>query len=295
MLARRTMLQGDVEQGIEYSQQAVDVAATGQLRLGTANAWITLGTSLAAAGQETEGIAVMERVRELARTNTRTLLRFFINYSDALNHIGRYDDAAREALSGVDMARDLGLQRSIGAMLAGNAAEPLLALGQWGRASAMIERALELDPPPHHHAHLRLLQTWLFVWRGQLDEAEAVLAEFRPMIRNEQFAPQYNSQAIRTDAEYSLAVGDHRRAWSDVKAFLDHWQRYQRAMVYPVLAAGAAAARVLDQGEGSDERSELIKSFLDQRAVPVRIRAFWEPVIRAELEDTAEAWRSGLG
>jgi DNA-binding NarL/FixJ family response regulator len=26
----------------------------------------------------------------------------------------------------------------------------------------------------------------------------------------------------------------------------------------------------------------------------VRIRAFWEPVIRAELEDTAEAWRSAL-
>ena len=294
MLGRRTMLQGDIEQGIEYSQQAVDVAATAKSDSATANAWITLGTSLAAAGQETEGIAVMERVRELARTNTRTLLRFFINYSDALNHIGRYEDAAREALSGVDMARDLGLQRSMGAMLAGNAAEPLLALGQWGRASAMIERALELDPPPHHHAHLRLLQTWLFVWRGQLDEAEAVLAEFRPMIRNEQFSPQYNSQAIRTDAEYSLAVGDHRRAWSDVKAFLDHWQRYQRAMVYPVLAAGAAAARVLDQGEGSDERSELIKSFLDQRAVPVRIRAFWEPVIRAELEDTAEAWRSAL-
>ena len=76
----------------------------------------------------------------------------------------------------------LGLERSLGAMLAGNAAEPLLALGEWARASAMIERALELDPPAHHHAHLRLLQAWLYVWRGQLDEADAVLAEFRPMI-----------------------------------------------------------------------------------------------------------------
>ena len=148
----------------------------------TANAWITLGTSLAAAGQEEEGLAAFERVSHLARSNTRTLLRFYINYSDALNHVGRYEDAASQALSGVEMASELGLQRSFGAMLAGNAAEPLLALGQWARASAMIERALELDPPAHHHAHLRLLQAWLHVWRGQLDEADAVLAEFRPSI-----------------------------------------------------------------------------------------------------------------
>ena len=58
-------------------------------------------------------------------------------------------------------------------MLAGNAAEPMLALGEWDRAAAMIERALELDPPPTHRAHLRLLQAWLRTWRGELDEADA--------------------------------------------------------------------------------------------------------------------------
>jgi ATP/maltotriose-dependent transcriptional regulator MalT len=294
MLARRTMLSGDAEQGIALSQQAVEAAALANSDTATANAWITLGSSLVGAGQEAEGIAVLERVRQLARTSTRTLLRFFINYSDALNHLGRYEDAAREALSGVEMARELGLQRSLGAMLAGNAAEPLLAFGQWGRASAMIERALELDPPAHHHAHLRLLQAWLYLWRGQLDEADAVLTEFRPMIKNEQLSPQYSSQAIRTDAELAAAIGDHGRAWSDVKVFLDHWQLYHCCVVYPVLAVGAAAARVLDQREGSGERSALIRDFFDHQALSVRIRSFWEPVINAELEDTAQAWRSAL-
>ena len=228
----------------------------------TANAWITLGTSLAAAGQEDEGLAAFERVSHLARSSTRTLLRFYINYSDALNHVGRYEDAASQALSGVEMAGELGLQRSFGAMLAGNAAEPLLALGQWARASAMIERALELDPPAHHHAHLRLLQAWLYVWRGQLDEADAVLTEFRPLITNEQLAPQYNSQAIRTDAEHALAVGDHQRAWSDVNVFLDHWELYERTQCYPLLAVGAAAARVLDQREGTGQRLALVRDFV---------------------------------
>ena len=293
MLARRNMLMGDSEHALEFAQQAVDAAAAADSDSVMANAWITLGTSLAAAGQETEGLAAFERVSHIARSSARTLLRFYINYSDALNHVGRYEDAASQALSGVEMASELGLQRSLGAMLAGNAAEPLLALGQWGRASAMIERALELDPPAHHHAHLRLLQAWLYVWRGQLDEADAVLTEFRPLITNEQLSPQYNSQAIRTDAEHALAVGDHRRAWADVKVFLDHWELYERTQCYPVLALGGAAARVLDQRDGGGQRLALIRKFVDQ-AAPVRIRASWAPVITAELEDTAQAWRAAL-
>ena len=294
MLARRTMLSGDPQRGIEFSQQAVDAAALANSDSVTANAWITLGTNLAAAGQEDEGLAAFERVSHPARASTRTLLRFYINYSDALNHVGRYEDAASQALSGVEVARELGLQRSFGAMLAGNAAEPLLALGQWTRASVMIERALELDPPAHHHAHLRLLQAWLHVWRGQLDEADAVLAEFRPLITKEQLAPQYNSQAIRTDAEHALALGDHQRAWSDVKVFFDHWELYERTQCYPLLAVGAAAARVLDQAEGSGQRLALVRDLFDHQTMPVHIRTFWEPVIIAELDDTAEAWRSAL-
>ena len=287
------MLSGNPQQGIEFAQQAIDAAAEADSDSITANAWITLGTSLAAAGQEEEGLAAFERVSHLARSSARTLLRFYINYSDALNHVGRYEDAASQALSGVEMASELGLQRSLGAMLAGNAAEPLLALGQWARASAMIERALELDPPAHHHAHLRLLQAWLFVWRGQLDEADAVLTEFRPSIGHEQLSPQYHSQAIRTDAEHALAVGDHRRAWSDVQVFLDHWELYERTQCYPVLAIGAAVARTLDQRDGGTERLSLIKDFFDHQTLPVHIRAFWEPVIKAELEDTAQpgGWR----
>jgi ATP/maltotriose-dependent transcriptional regulator MalT len=294
MLARRTMLSGDPQRGIEFSQQAVDAAALTNSDSVTANAWITLGTSLAAAGQEDAGIAAFERVSHRARSSARTLLRFYVNYSDALNHVGRFEDAASEAMSGVEVASELGLERSLGAMLAGNAAEPLLALGQWARASAMIERALELDPPAHHHAHLRLLQAWLYVWRGQLDEADAVLIEFRPLITDRQLSPQYNSQAIRTDAEHALAVGDHQRAWSDVTVFFDHWELYETTQCYPLLAAAGAAARVLDQREGTAERLALVRDLFDHRAMRVHIRPFWEPVIIAELDDTAEAWRSAL-
>ena len=120
------------------------------------------------------------------------------------------------------------------------------------------------------------------------------LAEFRPLITNEQLSPQYNSQAIRTDAEHALAVGDHQRAWSDVKVFFDHWELYERTQCYPVLAVGAAAARVLDEREGTGERLALVRHLFDHRSMHVRIRQFWEPMIIAELDDTAEAWRSAF-
>ena len=238
---------------------------------------------------------MFERVSHQARSSTRTLLRFFVNYSDALNHVGRYDDAVRQALSGVDVAGELGLQRSLGCHAGGQCGGA--AAGSRGvgagvghdRAGAGTGSASAPSRPSAAASGLVVR-----VWRGQLDEADAVLTEFRPMIRREQLSPQYNNQAIRTDAEHALAVGDHQRAWSDVSVFLDHWELYHCAVSYPILAAGAAAGRVLDQRDGSGQRAALIRDFLDHRAVPVRVRAFWEPVITAELDDTAEAWRSAL-
>ena len=92
-------------------------------------------------------MAEWERAGALARGSTMTELRYFVNYSDALHLTGRYADAVSQAMAGIELARERGLERSSGCMLAGNAAEPLMALGEWSRAYAMTERALELDPP----------------------------------------------------------------------------------------------------------------------------------------------------
>jgi ATP/maltotriose-dependent transcriptional regulator MalT len=158
----------------------------------------------------------------------------------------------------------------------------------------MTERALELDPPANHVAHLRLLQAWLRIWRGELDEAEAILREFRSMITSSDPSPQYVSQVVRADAEHAMAVGEHERAWADVLAFLDRWEIYHAGWTYPLLAVGAAAARALDQAEGTEERTRLIREFADRRALKVNIRPLWLPVIDAELDDSAEGWRAAL-
>ena len=98
MLARRTTLSGDVQQGIEFSQQAVEAAASltptrSRRTRGShsAPAWLPPAKRQKGSPRSSESAT--------SRNNTRTLLRFHINYSDALNHVGRYDDAARQALA----------------------------------------------------------------------------------------------------------------------------------------------------------------------------------------------------
>jgi RNA polymerase sigma factor (sigma-70 family) len=293
-LARQLMLSGRIAEGVSTARDAVAAAVGLGSNKAESHARNTLATGLHAIGEEAEAMAEWERASPLARGSTMTELRYFINYSDALNLTGRYADAVSQAMAGIELARERGLERSVGAMLAGNAAEPLIALGQWSRAYAMTERALELDPPVNHVVHLRLLQAWLRIWRGELDEAEAIIREFRPMITSADPSPQYVSQVIRADAEHAMAVGDHARAWADVTAFLDRWEIYHAAWTYPVLAVGAAAARALDQAEGTDQRSGLIRDFVEQRTLKINIRPLWLPVITAELADSAEGWRTAL-
>ena len=295
-LARRLMLSGEVEEGVATARAAV--AAIDRDRLGRPPSR-TPGTpwppGWRRSATEAEAMAEWERAGVLARGSTKTELRFFINYSDALNLTGRYADAVSQALAGIELARERGLERSIGCMLAGNAAEPLIALGQWSRAAAMIDRAVELDPPPHHMAHLRLLQAWLRIWRGELDEADVILGEFRPMITRGQ-----PGAAVRQP--------DHpgrRRA--------RHGGRRPRAgLAERVGVPGQLGA--LPRGVGlsragrraprrpgpwtrprvSTERSDRVADFLERRALRINIRPLWAPLVTAELADTADGWRSAL-
>ena len=254
-LAKRMMLVGRLGRRGGIERRPVAMPRDGSRESGCGSDWLlsnvhnTLGTGLAAIGEEAAGLAEYDLARDLARGNTKIELRYFINYSDVLHLTGRYQDSVDEALAGIELARSKGLERSIGAMLAGNAAEPMIALGQWEPAYAMIKRALELDPPAHHTAHLRLLQAWLQIWRGELDEADAILGEFRKMIVDGHHAPQYASQVIRTDTEHALAVGDHERAWANVTVFLERWDIYHCAWTYPLLALAAAAAAALDHAD----------------------------------------------
>ena len=136
-----------------------------------------------------------------------------INWSDVLQLNGRYREAHEVANSGRMITKALGVERTKGAMMAGNSAEPLFALGEWDRARQIIDRTLELDPPAHHRIHNRLLQAWHLTWTDQLAAADRGLAEFRPMLQRVPTMPQYLSMIAFGESEYGLAIDDAERAW----------------------------------------------------------------------------------
>ena len=290
-LATMTMLSGG--SALQVAREAIDAAVAAGSRARESSAHNTLGITLAAAGREDEGLAELVRAGELATGDTRTMGRFHINYSDALHLAGRFQPAVDQALAGVDVARTMGLERSMGAMLAGNAAEPLLAIGDWGRARRMIDRALELNPPAHHHVHLRLLLAWVTLWTGDLAGADRILAEFRGILIGPQEAPQYSAQVIRIDGEHALFSGDNERAWGNTLNFLRNWSRHHVARAYPILAMGAAAARALDTDDPAADRIGIVEDALD-RAADIGVRAFWRPIIEAELADSTSGWRDAV-
>ncbi|MET0694919.1 MAG: AAA family ATPase [Propionibacteriaceae bacterium] len=291
--ATNLMLGGDRTAAIEVADRAIVAAAAAGSASIESSARNTRGSSLGGLGAEDEGLAELARSGELARGDTRTQLRYYVNASDALHLAGRYEEAVDKALAGIDVARNLGLERSKGAMLAGNAAEPLLAIGEWSRARHMVERALELDPPAHYRAHLRLVLAWIQLWAGELDEADVILTEFRHLVFENGPAPQYTALVARVDGEHALASGDYERAWDLARAFFEHWDVYHAAQIYPVLAVAAAAASNLDRPSGGSARTDEVRR-LAARAAPVGVRACWSPMIEAELSDTADGWRVAL-
>jgi hypothetical protein len=92
--------------------------------------------AMAAMGQAETRASLSWSGSELSVPVPRTLLRFFINYSDALNSVGRYEDAAREPSTAWTWLVILVCNARSEPCWPGMPLKPLLALGQWGRASA---------------------------------------------------------------------------------------------------------------------------------------------------------------
>lgn len=283
---------GYVEVGLDQTSlghRAVAAAAALDDPALEANARITLGTMLLAAGAESAGLAELERALVPAAGEPRVDLRLRLNYSDGLHTVGRYAEAVEQAEIGSRLARSIGLERALGCFVAGNAAESLLALGRWDEAAALIDRELRRDPPTMARTHLQLLRAWLRAWRGEHEAARADLAEHLELLGEDQPFPQSSVQAIRVDAEHALLVGDAHRAWRDAELLLRWRDSYGPGRTLPALVPAAAAARRLDRQEPAG-RVETIADVVAATGSAASAR-LWRPVVRAELADDAEQWR----
>jgi ATP/maltotriose-dependent transcriptional regulator MalT len=173
-------------------EEAIAVAHAARDDRPAIRALSVLGVDLCNLGHPREAVRLLLDARRRARDRgTATdLLRSYVCLADVLITAGRPRRAAGVALRGLDLARRLGFERGVGNVLAVNAAEPLLAVGEWDRAEAVLARALRVGGPFWaHFPQLRRAQ--LAIGRGELETARRHLEAGSPGAREPQAAALY--------------------------------------------------------------------------------------------------------
>jgi DNA-binding CsgD family transcriptional regulator len=174
-----------------------------------------------------------------------SLLRAAITESDLLEDLGQHEQAAEVAREGLAAAREYGLARTYGAVLANNVAEPLVSLGRWDEAGEVIERSLRPFPPRLNRACIWRLAGDIALARGDLEAAAGFAASVRSVTEGARYDPQYQLPLVRLEIALRLAQQQLSGALATVEDALDRYDiRENPRYAWPVLAAGAQACAV---------------------------------------------------
>ena len=184
---------------------------------------------------------------------------------------------------------ELGIERSLGSMLAGNAAEPMLARGEWDRASRMITpRARARPADPASRAPANRSGPGTSSGRAGWRRLTLCSRELRRMI-GPRTARATVCGRCHSDRRGVHARPRRPRPGLGRPAALPEpgGSRYYAPLVFPVLAVGSLGRPPAGRSRGvaisTPNRSAAIFA---SRSCRTRIRERWEPVTLAELSDS---------
>lgn len=292
-VAAAHMMDGRFSAAVPLARQAVEVAKASGDSDAEMRAYNTLGPAYVHNDELAAGFAAFEKSRQLAQADPRRMVGYYINYSDSLNLLGRYAEAAELARSGIAKAAAIGMARNTGAMLAGNAAEPLISLGQWNEAGRLIKEAIDLDPPSRHMWHLLTLYALLKLLKGDLEAARELLDEVRAQQAGRAIDSQYAVPLAHVQAQLAVADGDLEAGWVHVTAALE--RTASAGYDLPVLTTGAQIiSRLARSGNPVPEGGAATIQSAVHRIGNWGSAHVWRAVIEAELADGVERWRSAI-
>jgi ATP/maltotriose-dependent transcriptional regulator MalT len=209
-----------------------------------AAALITLACAEPLTGNMAPARALLAEARAVAiRANAyQPLLRAAITESDWLEGLGQHDLAATVARAGIADARDYGLARTSGAVLAINLAEPLVSLGRWDEAGEVIERALQLLPPRLSRSSLWRLSGDMTLARGDLAATAEYVALIRSALDRTRYKDQNQLPLARLETELRLAQDRPAEALAVAEDAVDRFDLLRSPRYAWPLLAGAARA-----------------------------------------------------
>lgn len=265
-----------------------------------ANLMGELGNAVVYLGEPEEGIAMLRAALVTASQlgpldigADSPALRTYNNFSDALESLGRYAEAAEMSLAGLAEARRLGRARSRGPFLTYNASESLLRLGDWDQAERLILEALELDPVGIDAICLHTLHATIDACRGNWSAAEAKIAIIHPLVGSTAVLESAALPLALVEAEVQRVAGNLSGAVQIIDTALGSFDlpdfpRYMWPLVWlgarieaDVQAADPASARPREQGTTS--RHEVLRRTADRLATNAPADKAYAALTDAEL------------
>jgi len=196
------------------------------------------------------------------------LLRAAIYESDLLEGEGEHEQAAQSARQGMASAREYGLARTHGVVLAANLAEPLVSLGRWDEAAEVIEHAMELSPLPGPRAVLLQLAGDVALARGDLAGAAESAAACRGALARFGYRHENHLPLVRLEIELHLAQDRTGDALTAVEDALDrHDLPVSPRYAWPLLTVAARACAGASTGPAAArdrDRANRARRLLDR-------------------------------
>lgn len=292
--ARVHMLNGRQRAGIEVAEQARktagEAAAAGDREAAeiVAQAMLIAATCLVTGG-DAEGLTLFEEARARAAGFARPLMRYYINYSNALMLVGRYDEAIEVAREGQEYGKAHVVDRGPLVMLEANVIEGLIYSGRMQQAEELGSRMLPMMEPGLYSAFLRERLVCLAIWRGHIAEAEAALETARREL------DMFGAYEFQTRFGMTYDLGQLALARRDPLAALE-WARAACSetnggvLVLPLTAVAARAIAALrERGEDADPEPfrAVLDAFGEWPLIPL-----WSSLFAAELGEGS--WQTAI-
>lgn len=238
----------EISKDKDYAEQALALARQIEDPVVEANALLTLAMFKAdaaaqQAGPDSDAIRQIERGRDQAERSgaLELLLKAAVNESHLLEGAGEHELAAQAAARGIASAREQGLLRTQGMVLAINQAEPLVALGRWDEAGTVTESALRLAPLPLRRAQLEVANGQIALARGDLDAAARAAEAARAAMRGALYEDQHQLPLAAYEITFALASSGVSAGLAAAGKVMDTWELSIAGARYawPVLVAAA--------------------------------------------------------